>query len=67
MKSIVPLLVLRQVGETIANKSGPKLLVLNGHNDRETFGMTAIHFINAITNALNRGELHNDPQKCIMN
>jgi len=53
--SIVPLLILEGVGEAIARKPySKKILLLNAYLDRETFGMTAVDFIIAITRALNR-------------
>jgi len=52
--SIIPSLVLKGVGEAISEKKCSKLLILNGNQDRESSGMTAIDFISAITKALNR-------------
>lgn len=64
--SIVPNLILKGVGETIASNSGNKIFTLNGHNDRETHGMSAIDYVSTITSALNRyGELQNSPQDYI--
>lgn len=57
--SIIPSLVLRGVGESIAKKPGSKIVMLNSFNDRESEGMTAKKYLEAIVNALNRyGELH---------
>ena len=55
--SIVPSLVLKGVGEAIAAKLGPKMLILNGYPDRETQFMTAVHHVRAICDALNQNEL----------
>ncbi|KAI9316174.1 hypothetical protein BX666DRAFT_2136568 [Dichotomocladium elegans] len=54
--SIVPCLILRHVGNTIAHSSSlkRKILLLNGSNDRETSGYTAMDFIQTITAALNQ-------------
>jgi 2-phospho-L-lactate transferase/gluconeogenesis factor (CofD/UPF0052 family) len=52
--SIVPSLILTGVGEEIAQKDCPKILILNADHDRETHGMNALAFIAAIRNALNR-------------
>ncbi|KAH3688734.1 hypothetical protein WICPIJ_000288 [Wickerhamomyces pijperi] len=52
MTSIVPVLVLRGVGETIqANCKAKKILLLNGNQDRETTGLDASGFIRTIYNA----------------
>jgi hypothetical protein len=52
--SIVPNLILRGVGETIAGRDCPKILLFNGSIDRETSGMTSADYILAIVDALNR-------------
>lgn len=52
--SICPSLVLRGIGEIIASRSIPKVLLLNGSHDRETTGFQASCFVSAITDALNR-------------
>lgn len=53
--SICPSLILRGVGEAVAQCHGiPKVLLLNGSLDRETEGMDAVDFVHAITDALNR-------------
>eukprot|EP00897_Mesotaenium_endlicherianum_P000001 jgi/Mesen1/10000/ME000072S09413 len=52
--SICPSLVLRGVGEAIASRKCPKILLLNGTHDRETGGMSAADCVRAITDALNR-------------
>ncbi|CAI5461799.1 unnamed protein product [Closterium sp. Yama58-4] len=52
--SICPSLILRGVGEAIAARECPKVLVLNGSVDRETAGMAASDFVLAICNCLNR-------------
>ncbi|XP_068664451.1 uncharacterized protein YNL011C isoform X2 [Aristolochia californica] len=59
--SICPSLVLLGVGEVIASRSCPKVLLLNGSHDRETVGFSASDFVTAITDALNRtyGDPHN--------
>ncbi|ORX90960.1 UPF0052-domain-containing protein [Basidiobolus meristosporus CBS 931.73] len=53
--SIMPCLVLRGVGNAVANSRTlrNKILMLNGSHDREVDGYTAIDFIQAITNGLN--------------
>jgi hypothetical protein len=57
--SIIPCLILRGVGAAIAQSSSlrQKILILNGSNDRETEGYSAIDFISAIANALNESQL----------
>ncbi|KAF3452092.1 hypothetical protein FNV43_RR08188 [Rhamnella rubrinervis] len=59
--SICPSLVLMGIGEIIASRSCPKVLLLNGTHDRETTGFSASCFVTAITDALNRtyGDPHN--------
>ena len=59
--SVCPSLVLRGVGEAIANRTCPKVLLLNGGTDRETSScpahagpMAASDVVLAITDALNR-------------
>ncbi|CAI5458024.1 unnamed protein product [Closterium sp. Yama58-4] len=52
--SICPSLILRGVGEAIAARACPKVLVLNGSLDRETAGMAASDFVLAICNCLIR-------------
>ncbi|KAF7721944.1 hypothetical protein EC973_003905 [Apophysomyces ossiformis] len=56
--SIVPCLILRNVGNTIAQSSSLKykILMLNGSNDRETTDYTAMDFIQTITAALNESQ-----------
>ncbi|XP_020264163.1 uncharacterized protein YNL011C [Asparagus officinalis] len=63
--SICPSLVLRGVGEIIASRSIPKVLLLNGSRDRETTSLSASDFVAAITDALNR--THGDPHKSLAN
>eukprot|EP00892_Ulva_mutabilis_P009367 jgi/Ulvmu1/6802/UM031_0003.1 len=59
--SIAPSLALRGVGEAVAQRTGPKVLLLNGCHDRETSRclrhdgpMDAVDYVLAITSALNR-------------
>ena len=59
--SVCPSLVLRGVGEAIASRKCPKILILNGGTDRETSScqahsgpMAASDVVLAVTNALNR-------------
>lgn len=56
--SLIPCLVLRGVGNAVAQSQSlkHKILLLNGTNDRETSDYTAIDFINAITSALNESQ-----------
>ncbi|KAI8138177.1 hypothetical protein BJV82DRAFT_697883 [Fennellomyces sp. T-0311] len=56
--SIMPCLILRRVGLTINNSPSLKykILILNGTNDRETGGYSAVDFIQAITEALNQSK-----------
>lgn len=63
--SIYPLLILPGIGEIIASRSIPKVLLLNGSHDRETTGLCASDFVTAITDALNR--TYGDPHKCLQN
>ncbi|CAK9192459.1 unnamed protein product [Sphagnum troendelagicum] len=58
--SICPSLVPCGVGEAIAVRSCPKILILNTTHDRETAGMTASAFVVSICDALNR-KYCNDP------
>ncbi|KAG0237751.1 hypothetical protein BGW42_000157 [Actinomortierella wolfii] len=53
--SIIPCLILRDVGRGIAESRSlkNKIFMLNGSNDRETPGYTALDFVWAITAALN--------------
>jgi 2-phospho-L-lactate transferase/gluconeogenesis factor (CofD/UPF0052 family) len=52
--SIVPCLVLPGVGDAIAARTNAlKIFLLNGHNDRETFGFSATDYIYVLTDALN--------------
>jgi 2-phospho-L-lactate transferase/gluconeogenesis factor (CofD/UPF0052 family) len=58
--SILASLVVKGSGEAIAKNKGVKVFLLNSHNDRETFGMTAIDYVDRVTDSLNRfGELSN--------
>uniref|UniRef100_A0A453F1W8 Gluconeogenesis factor n=1 Tax=Aegilops tauschii subsp. strangulata TaxID=200361 RepID=A0A453F1W8_AEGTS len=61
--SVCPSLVLRGIGETIASRSIPKVLLLNGSHDRETIGLSASGFVTAITDSLNR--TYGDPDKSL--
>lgn len=63
--SVCPSLVLRGIGETIASRSIPKILLLNGSHDRETAGLSASGFVTAITDSLNR--TYGDPHKSLKN
>ncbi|KAL6842792.1 hypothetical protein ACP4OV_027636 [Aristida adscensionis] len=63
--SVCPSLVLRGIGETIASRSIPKVLLLNGSHDRETAGLCASGFVTAITDSLNR--TYGDPHKSLKN
>ncbi|PVG00700.1 UPF0052-domain-containing protein [Serendipita vermifera] len=57
--SIIPCLALRGVASGIARSSTlrAKVLLLNYKNDRETTGYTALDYVKAITDTLNRHEL----------
>jgi len=57
--SIIPCLALRGVATGIAQSPSLKVkaLLLNAHNDRETAGYTAVDYVNALTNTLNRHDL----------
>lgn len=51
MTSIVPILVLKGIGKAIAHDYAPdkkRILLLNGCEDRETFGLAAIDYIDTI-------------------
>ncbi|XP_020597916.1 uncharacterized protein YNL011C isoform X2 [Phalaenopsis equestris] len=63
--SICPSLILSGIGEIIASRSIPKVLLLNGSHDRETTGLSASDFVTAITDALNR--TYGEPYKCLQN
>ncbi|KAM0845069.1 hypothetical protein ACQ4PT_056628 [Festuca glaucescens] len=63
--SICPSLVLRGIGETVASRSVPKVLLLNGSHDRESIGLHASGFVTAITDSLNR--TYGDPDKSLKN
>jgi 2-phospho-L-lactate transferase/gluconeogenesis factor (CofD/UPF0052 family) len=55
--SIIPCLVLRPVGDLIANEHGRvrnKILLLNSTEDRETTGYEAVDFVGALTAACRR-------------
>ena len=59
--SVCPSLILRGVGEAVASRTCPKILILNGGTDRETSScqahsgpMAASDVVLAITDALNR-------------
>ncbi|KAI8339944.1 hypothetical protein BC941DRAFT_418983 [Chlamydoabsidia padenii] len=56
--SIVPSLILRNVGNAIAQSQSLayKILLLNGSNDRESHGYSALDFILTITAALNESQ-----------
>ncbi|CAO3677600.1 unnamed protein product [Rhizopus microsporus] len=56
--SLIPSLVLRNIGNAIAQSQSLKykIVLLNGSNDRETCDYTALDFIYAITNALNESQ-----------
>lgn len=56
--SIMPCLVLRGIGEAIASSPSlkVKVLLLNSCNDRETMGYTAVDYIQAIANMLNKSD-----------
>ncbi|KAK3206939.1 hypothetical protein Dsin_020985 [Dipteronia sinensis] len=63
--SICPSLVLRGIGEIISSRSCPKVLLLNGSQDRETSGFSASSFVTAITDALN--QTYGDPHISLKN
>ncbi|KAG1456492.1 hypothetical protein G6F46_005438 [Rhizopus delemar] len=56
--SLVPCLILRNVGNAIAYSQSlkHKVLLLNGSQDRETHGYTALDFIHTIAEALNESQ-----------
>lgn len=61
--SLIPSLILEGIGEMIASKKCPKIALLNSCYDRETDGMSALDYIYALTNSLNRyGKLSHHPQ-----
>lgn len=61
--SIVPSLVLKGVGESIASLNGPKVLLLNCCLDRETANLSGLTFVRHLVNSLNRyGTLPNSPK-----
>lgn len=64
--SIIPSLVLQGVSETIAHNTGPKIMLLNGYNDRETHAMTAYDHVEKLIASLNRyGKLSGKPSDYI--
>ncbi|CAL5408690.1 unnamed protein product [Camellia sinensis] len=63
--SICPSLVLLGIGEIIASRSCPKVLLLNGIHDRETSGFSAACFVTTIADALNR--TYGNPHNCLKN
>ncbi|VUG16853.1 DEBR0S1_27314g1_1 [Brettanomyces bruxellensis] len=68
MTSIIPILILQGVGDAIlqskANKIAKnKVLLMNGSWDRETHGMSASDFINAIYEALKYSMLYGQNKK----
>lgn len=68
--SICPALILPGVGEAVAARRGvPKLLILNGSEDRETAGMSAVDIVLAVQSSLNRswGEYANDDEAELAN
>jgi len=50
--SLMPSLILGGVGDVIASKQIPKLFILNGYPDRETYDMQAVDFVYSVFNAL---------------
>lgn len=61
--SILPSLITKGTGESIAENKGIKIGMLNSFNDRETSDMTVMDYIYNVTEALNRyGELKNPPK-----
>ncbi|CAM6086826.1 unnamed protein product [Calypogeia fissa] len=64
--SICPSLVLRGVGESIAKRKCPKVLIVNGSHDRETSGMSVSDFVLSICDALNR-EFCNNSKSSLQN
>ncbi|KAG1468379.1 hypothetical protein G6F56_003863 [Rhizopus delemar] len=56
--SLIPCLVLRNIGNAIVQSQSlkHKILLLNGSQDRETDGYNALDFIHAITKALNESQ-----------
>ena len=62
--SIIPSLILEGVGEAIAARAGPKVLILNGGQDRETGDMSAAGVVMAVVNALNRAEDPDPSRRC---
>jgi hypothetical protein len=62
--SIVPSLILEGVGESVAARDCPKVLILNGGQDRETGDMDAAGYVMAVVNALNRAEEPKPERRC---
>lgn len=52
MTSTIPVIILKGIGMAIKQSSAHKILLLNGNYDRETFGLTALDFINKICMAV---------------
>jgi len=65
--SVIPSLILQGVGEGIASRNGRKILILNGCQDRETFGMTACDFVNSVSSALTRYGQYRKPVNAFVN
>ena len=64
--SILSGLIVKGSGEAIANSKSIKIFLLNSFNDRETSGMTAIDYVDRLTDALNRyGEIDNLTEKYV--
>ena len=57
--SLCPSLVLGGVGEAVAARAVPKVLIVNAWNDRESEGYTAATFAEAVVDSLNRA--YSDP------
>ncbi len=52
MTSTIPVIILKGIGMAIKKSSANKILLLNGDYDRETFGLTALNFIETLCGAV---------------
>lgn len=50
--SLIPSLIIATMGDEIRSRSCPKVFILNGCSDRETFGMSLLDYVESLLEAL---------------
>lgn len=67
MTSLLPLLILGNISETIFETDMKKVLLINNSYDRETFGMSGLHYVQMIIESMTQAVIKHKQKKDKLN